>query len=459
MWARGDRVAGLVRGGSVTPECWGWSRPSPWGRNGDGEGDPAKVPSVVSSAHMPTAVRSLKKVRSTGGADRARAKPRLDKGRSAPRARDGGGDAGSSFAARFERLRRALQREDASHLLVTSPTDVGYLTGFLGGDSYLLVPVDSRERAVIISDGRFDEELEPQRALCEVVIRKATMWLSLAQLLRERSIQRLAIQAEVVTLADKRQLESHTEGAGLSITETKGLVSRLRAVKDQHEIDAIRGAIKIQQAALKAILPRLRPGLTELAVASMLEAEMKVRGSTMPAFESIVAAKANGSLPHYRPAKEKLAKGRALLIDWGATWQGYKGDMTRTFALGKWPAPLGDVYKIVLEAHKLAAAAIRPGISGKAIDAIAREHIAKHGYGEQFSHSLGHGLGMAVHEDPRLSHLGPESNLEVGMVVTIEPGVYIPGVGGVRIEDDYVVTHRGGENLCSLPKDLRWATL
>jgi Xaa-Pro aminopeptidase len=399
---------------------------------------------------MATAVRRQQRSGSKVGAERA-----WRAGEAPPR----GKGAQAPAIARIERLRRSLQREDASHLLVSSGIDVGYLTGFLGGDSYLLVPVDGRERATIISDGRFDEELEPQRASFEVIIRKTTMWMALAQLLRERSIQRLAIQAEVVTLADKRQLESHTEGAGLSIAETKGLVSRLRAVKDAEEVEAIRGAIKIQQAALKAILPKLKPGMTELAVAALLEGEMKLRGSSSPAFESIVAAKANGSLPHYCPAKEKLAKGRPLLIDWGATWRGYRGDMTRTFTFGKWPTPLGDVYKVVLEAHKLAAAAIRPGTSGKAIDAVAREHIAKHGFGEQFSHSLGHGLGMAVHEEPRLSHLGPESNLEVGMVVTIEPGVYIPGVGGVRIEDDYVVTGDGAQNLCTLPKEARWAVL
>ena len=184
-----------------------------------------------------------------------------------------------------------------------------------------------------------------------------------------------------------------------------------------------------------------------------------MRGASSPAFETIVGAQANGSLPHYRPHAVKLKKNQPLLIDWGAVYQGYRGDMTRTFSLGKWPKELAEIYKIVLDAHTLSAAALRAGATTKAVDAIARNHITKHGYGDNFGHGLGHGLGLHTHEDPRLSHMAAETTLEAGMVVTIEPGIYIPGLGGVRIEDDYVVTEKGSENLCSLPKDIKWATL
>jgi Xaa-Pro aminopeptidase len=185
---------------------------------------------------------------------------------------------------------------------------------------------------------------------------------------------------------------------------------------------------------------------------------MKARGSSKPGFESIVAARANGSLPHYRPGPVKLAANRPLLIDWGATYRGYQGDMTRTFALGRWPKKVREIYTIVLEAQEMAAAALAPGKSAHEIDAIARAHITEAGYGEQFGHGLGHGLGLSK-EPPMLNPLYPDRALEAGMVTTVEPGIYLPGIGGVRIEDQYVIRDRGPENLCSLPKDLDWATL
>jgi Xaa-Pro aminopeptidase len=285
------------------------------------------------------------------------------------------------------------------------------------------------------------------------------MHAALVQMLKDAGVARLGIQGEVMTVGELRGLEHSLEGTGAVIAETRGLVGQLRVRKDAAEIATIRKAIQIQQAALKAVLPTIKPGQTELEIAARLEAEMKMRGASSPAFETIVAAQANGSLPHYRPHAIKLRKNQPLLIDWGAVYRGYRGDMTRTFALGKWPAQIAEVYKIVLDAHAMAAAALRAGATTKAVDAIARDHIAKHGYGDRFGHGLGHGLGLHTHEDPRLSHMAAETTLEAGMVVTIEPGIYIPGLGGVRIEDDYVVTEKGSENLCSLPKDIKWATL
>ncbi len=367
----------------------------------------------------------------------------------------------SPFAARIAKLRTAIRTGDheATHILITSPVDVAYLTGFLGGDSYLLIAASDKVKPIIISDARFDEELEPQRATCEVFIRKAMMWPAVVQLLRERDVLRLAVQADDMTLATYESLEHHLQGTGVKLTKLKGIVGKLRAIKDETEVALIQKAIKIGQDALKASLPKFKVGMTELQVAAMLEAAMKERGSSQPAFESIVGARANGSLPHYRPHAVKLAKNQPLLIDWGAKYMGYHGDMTRTFCLGKWPKVMEEIYKITLDAHKLAAAALAPGKFCRDIDAVARNHIKKHNYGEKFGHSLGHGLGMNVHEEPRVSHLAGDQVLEVGHVVTIEPGIYLPGIGGVRIEDDYLITKDGAKNLCSLPKDLKFATL
>jgi Xaa-Pro aminopeptidase len=186
---------------------------------------------------------------------------------------------------------------------------------------------------------------------------------------------------------------------------------------------------------------------------------MKSRGSTEPGFTTIIASGTNGSLPHYRAGPAKIAKNKPILIDWGAVYQGYHGDMTRVVCLGKWPKKIAEIYQIVLDAQQMAAAALAPGKSTREIDAIARDHIARHGYAEHFGHGLGHGMGMKGHEDPRLSHLTPNLTLQPGNVVTVEPGIYLPGIGGVRIEDDYVITDTGSKNLCTLPKDITWATL
>ncbi|MEN0021616.1 MAG: M24 family metallopeptidase, partial [Planctomycetota bacterium] len=270
-------------------------------------------------------------------------------------------------------------------------------------------------------------------------------------------LKKTAFQADAVTVAARDAMAKKLGARRLHATS--GLIGQMRAVKDEHEVKAIRKAVRTQEAALEALLPTIEPGQTEQEVAGRLEAEMKARGSSQPGFNTIVAARANGSLPHYRPGNTKIAKNQPLLIDWGAVVNGYHGDMTRTFTLGKWPKKIREIYEIVLEAQEMSAAALAPGKHTDEVDAVARDHIAKHGYGEFFGHGLGHGMGMDGHEDPRLSHMVKGVELEPGHVVTVEPGIYLPGVGGVRIEDDYVITERGAKNLCKLPKTLEWSTL
>lgn len=361
------------------------------------------------------------------------------------------------FRTRLTRLRKAIRKAGAGHLLVSNPLDVAYLTGFHGGDSYLLV---GEHRPIIISDFRYEEELEVVRGLANVRIRRGAMSAAVVGLLNELRVKLLGIQSEYMTLAE-RDVLVHALGRGGSkrLMPTTGLVASMRAIKDETEIALIRHAVRIQEAALLAVLPTIKAGQTELEVAARIEAEMKSRGSSQPGFATIVAARANGSFPHYRPHGVTLAKGQPLLIDWGAIYEGYHSDMTRTFSLGRWSPQMREIYLIVLEAQEMAAAALAPGRSTREIDAIARGHIAKAGYADRFGHGLGHGIGFNGHEDPRLSHMTGDAALEVGHVVTVEPGIYLPGVGGVRIEDDYVVTETGATRLCSLPKDLDWATL
>lgn len=379
-----------------------------------------------------------------------------------PKREPGGGSAQAeapqgehaAFKLRLRRVREAMGGQELSHLLITNPLDVGYLTGFLGGDSYLVL---GPGRPVLISDFRYEEELAEFGPLCQIVIRKRSMGEALAELLSGEGVERVGIQAEVMTVAERDALAKRI--GTKRVAATMGLIMRMRAVKDAAEVALIRRAVKIQEDALKALLPTLEPGLTELEVAARLEAEMKNRGSSKPSFETIIAARANGSMAHYRPGSTKLAANQPVLIDWGAIWQGYHSDMTRTFTLGKWPKQIAEIYPIVLEAHQRAAAAILPGKSTSEVDRIARDFIAAAGFGDNFGHGLGHGIGLQTHEDPRLSHMLTGTKLEVGHVCTVEPGIYLPGVGGVRLENDYVVEADGAKNLCSLPMTMDWATL
>ncbi|MEX2218324.1 MAG: Xaa-Pro peptidase family protein [Phycisphaerales bacterium] len=361
----------------------------------------------------------------------------------------------SPHLSRLGRLRALIVEARADILLVTNPVDVGYLTGFLGGDSYLLVPAEGRP--LVVSDFRYQEELAAIAPVADVLIRTKGLADAAADVLAGLRPKRVAAQGEHIPVAEFSALKERLKS--IDLIASTGLVARLRRQKDAAEVALIRAAIRIQEQALEAILPTIRPGQTELAVAARLEAEMKTRGASEPGFKTIVASKAAGSLPHYRPGPSRLAINKTVLIDWGAVYEGYHGDMTRVFTLGKWPAKIREIYQIVLDAQQAAAAALAPGQHTHAIDAIARAHITKHGYGEHFGHGLGHGMGLNGHEDPRLNPLFPDDTLRPGDVVTVEPGIYLPGVGGVRLEDDYLITERSAENLCRLPKDLRWATL
>lgn len=361
------------------------------------------------------------------------------------------------FKARLAKVAAFLHEKELSHLLVTSPVDVGYLTGYTGGDSYLLAGGSGAGKPVIVSDFRYQEELAPFKPLAEVVIRKASMVEAVGDLLASVKAKRVGIQAEYMTVADRDAIAKKTDKGVLA--STTGVVMSMRRIKDEHEVSLISKAIKIQEQALLEVLPTIEVGQTEAALAGRIETAMKDKGATGFSFGTIVAAKANGSLPHYRPGSTKVAANQGLLIDWGAQFRGYRGDLTRTFAMGKWPKKIAEIYAIVLDAHEAAAAALAAGKSSTAIDKVARDVITKAGYGEHFGHGLGHGIGLDTHEDPRMSHMLKGTTMQAGNVVTIEPGIYLPGVGGVRLEDDYLVTEGGCRRLSNLPKTMEWATL
>jgi Xaa-Pro aminopeptidase len=263
----------------------------------------------------------------------------------------------------------------------------------------------------------------------------------------------LGFEAQRVTVAQWEQLKKETP-MGLEWVATEGLVETLRMVKDAGEVAAIRDAIAVAEAAWEEVKPLLKPGLKEREFALELEFAMRRLGADGVAFETIVASGALGAHPHHRASDRPFAPGDFVTVDWGASLNGYVSDITRTVGLAPISAPQRELYAIVLESQRRAIAAIRPGRTGKEIDAVARDFLTEQGYGEQFGHSLGHSLGRTVHDGAALSVRSEKVILAPGMVVTVEPGVYLENWGGIRIEEDVLVTEGGCEILTHLPNDL-----
>ena len=358
------------------------------------------------------------------------------------------------------RRRRALRKSAATvkadGLLVSRAEDVHYLSGFTGGDSYLLV---AREAACLITDGRYGEQAGRQCRGVDVHVRTGRMVQAVSEVLKGRRIRRLGFQAEHMTVRGRDALAA--ELGPRRIRPIHEAVADLRAVKDDSEVRRIRRSVRVAERAFRGLLAagaKAFLGRSERELAAELDYRMRLAGAECPAFETIVAAGANASLPHYRPGSRKPQRGEGVLIDWGAKVNGYCSDLTRVVFLGTIPPKIATVYKVVLAAQKAASAAARAGVSCKTVDSAARKVIAAAGYGRQFIHGLGHGIGLEIHEAPQVTR-ADDRRLRAGMVITVEPGIYLPGFGGVRIEDDVLVTRQGPQRLSSLPRTLAAMTL
>jgi len=356
---------------------------------------------------------------------------------------------------RLKALQARLRQTKAQALLLTNPNDIRYLTGFSGEDSWALVPQQG-QRVTILSDFRFQQQMEREAPHARAIIRKKGLPDEFQAELKRRRIERVGLQPGHVTLTVRKAIVRKL-GARAIAEVDDGLLQQ-RSVKDRPEINTIRRALSIQQQAFSETAEVIEPGMSEIEVAAELEYRMRRLGAEGTSFPTIVATDANGALPHYQPAKKKLKEGSTLLIDWGARYQGYCSDLTRMLALGRMKRRIREIYQIVHQAQAAAIDALAPGRTHQEVDAAARQVIHRAGYGKQFGHGLGHGIGLDVHEQPALSPRS-EGWLEAGQVVTIEPGIYLPGVGGVRIEDDVEVTARGGRVLSDLPKDLSSAII
>ena len=350
---------------------------------------------------------------------------------------------------RQQRLHQAMTEQPIDALLVSNPKDIHYLTGFIGDDSVLLV-TDSA--AAIITDSRYDEFLEPWRgtSVADVVMgTRHRLEESVAAQCRSLGVSKLGIQGEWQTVSARTKVAAAlTQG---QVVDTVGLVGRLRMTKDEIELAAIERAGVIQCDAIRAALPKLEHGMTEREFCAVLEYEMKMRGASGPSFGTAVSAGTNSAIIHSLTGDTRIEEG-TLLIDWGAIYDGYCSDMTRTFAVEAFPEKVREIYDIVAEAQQAGIDACRPGKVCAQVDAAARAIIETAGYGEYFGHGLGHGLGLDIHEDPYFNSLATDIVLEPGMVMTVEPGIYLPGIGGVRIEDDVVITSDGCRVLTDYPK-------
>ena len=357
------------------------------------------------------------------------------------------------YSKRRDRLLRGLRSQGAKNLLITSPYNVSYLTGFTGEDSFLWI---TPKEVVLLSDARYEEQIQSEVKDVELLIRapSTTIIDAAANALAVRDQAEIWVEAASTSVAQWERLGSRLPNKALA--SCSGAVERLREIKDAYELNAIQDSIRIAERAFKATTELLEPEMSEKQIADELEFAMRRLGAESAAFKIIVGVGERSALPHGRPSNKPLRDSSFVLIDWGAKKNGYLSDLTRIVLTdkpraNKPSAKLEKMYRAVLQAQMDAIAAIKPGVLMSQIDAVARKALEKAGLEKRFTHGLGHSFGLEIHESVRLGK-GQERPLEAGMVVTVEPGVYIPGFGGVRIEDDVLVTDSGNQVLTSLAK-------
>lgn len=348
-----------------------------------------------------------------------------------------------------------MKKASLDALLITDFHNVTYLTGFTGDDSYLIV---RGKGETVLSDPRYVTQLAEECPGVDVQIRPpgVNMVQAVARNVGPANSVRLGIEGDSMTVALRERIAHKLPKAEL--VTTSGLVEKLRLIKDKDEITRLRKAVWQAEKAFGVLRSVLRPEMTEKEAADLLEHQLRLFGAKDASFPTIVAVGPRAALPHATPTSKKIGEDDFVLVDWGASEGLYRSDLTRVLVTGRISPKLERVYRVVLEAQTQAIAAIRPGVVAHDVDQIARSVIDKAGFGRRFRHGLGHGLGLLVHEGPRLA-VRDQTVLRPGMVVTVEPGIYLPGWGGVRIEDDVLVTRTGHEVLTHVPKRLEDAVV
>ena len=351
---------------------------------------------------------------------------------------------------RLAGFREILARERLSGFLVTDPRNVRYLSGFTGDDSALLVTARHR---LLLTDFRYLAEARATASGWAIRIRPPELLAKAGHFARKLRVRKLGLESEHLTLNMLKSLRKAV--GGMRLKPTTGLVGHLRLSKSPWEIRQIEKALRIQEECFRRVCRLLKPGLREDEAAAEMRHALVRAGASDESFPSLFQWGPGSSWPHGRPTARRLKDDSLVLVDWGAKVAGYHSDLTRAFFIGKIPGRLREIHAVVAEAQARAKARVGPGAAFAEVDKAARSFIRKAGFGKYFGHSTGHGLGLCVHEAPRLSSRA-QGELQPGMVVTIEPGIYLPGVGGVRLEDDVLVTEKGHRVLSRAPMGLRW---
>ena len=333
-------------------------------------------------------------------------------------------------------------------LVLSHLPNVRYLSGFTGSNALLLL---TGRDVVLYTDPRYELQAQDE-CDCKVQVVRGKLFPALALTLKRRRIPVAGVEADRLTYHDYQELAGLADGA-FKLSPLTGFIETQRAVKSPAEIEAIRASVLLNSKVYARVLKLVKPGVTELDLAAEIEYQMKRLGASGPAFETIVAAGPRSALPHARPTAQPVAANQLLLIDMGASLNGYASDMTRVVHLGKPGRAARRIYNAVREAQEAALAEVRAGVRADIVDGAARLALRRWKLDQTFQHSTGHGLGLEIHEEPRIGKKG-SMPLQAGMVITIEPGAYIEGFGGVRIEDTILVTEKGSENLTPTPKEL-----
>lgn len=349
---------------------------------------------------------------------------------------------------RRERLRQELRNRGYDALIVTSLTNIRYLTGFSGSNAFVII---RPRNDFFLTDTRYT--LQSRQELPGW--KRFITTLPLAEAAEKEKLlkgaKRVAFESAHTTYAAYRQLKKLFPG--VSFVPTSDIIEGLVLSKEPHEIQSIIDAVKITDRVFNEVLKSIKPGIRESEIAAKISFLQRTYGAEKDAFDSIVASGERGALPHAHPTEKRIRSGEFVTLDFGCTKDGYNSDLTRTIAVGRVTKKMREIYETVREAQQAAVDVAKGDMMASDLDAVARNHIKARGYGKYFTHSLGHGLGLQVHERPRVSALSKEQ-LQMGSVITIEPGVYVPGFGGVRIEDDVVLTPTGCKVLNKAPKEL-----
>lgn len=347
---------------------------------------------------------------------------------------------------RIHKIRAFMQERALDAFLVSKPENVRYLSGFTGGaDAWLLVSADDN---YILTDGRYLEQVGRESPDWELVKVERTRLDSLAAICDKYNS--LGAESGHLSFDTYRQLGTRLES---ELVPLSGVVEKFRAVKDERELEHLRGAARIGDKVFTTICKEIKVGLSEKQVANRIAFLLKEEGCSQESFPTIAVAGENAALPHGQPGERRLQTGDMLTLDFGGFFHGYAGDMTRTVIIDQVSADLREVYSRILEAQETGVAAVRAGISGRQVDELVRNTLHSYGLGRYFQHGTGHGVGLEIHENPTLSRWH-EDLLEENMVVTVEPGIYIPGWGGIRIEDTVIVKEGGCEVITHSAKDL-----